>query len=161
MRRHALAFMLVAGFTVFAVAGACTNADDGGFGGASPPGAGTPASHGGPVIDYVSLVDALRAAGATVEPAGEVSQPFFSVIGLADTVNGAPVQVFEYADEAAAAAAAATIAPDGGAVGTTSVLWIAPPHFYRAGRLLVLYVGDDAAVTGLLDGALGPQFAGR
>ncbi|MCH8893058.1 MAG: hypothetical protein IIB32_06120 [Chloroflexi bacterium] len=35
-------------------------------------------SHGGPVKDYVSLVDNLRAAGATVDPAGTVSQPFFA-----------------------------------------------------------------------------------
>ncbi len=36
---------------------------------------------GGPVTDYVSLIDNLRAAGATVEPAGDISQPFFSVKG--------------------------------------------------------------------------------
>ena len=35
-------------------------------------------SHGGPVKDYVSLVDGLRAAGATVDPAGTLSQPFFA-----------------------------------------------------------------------------------
>ena len=33
-------------------------------------------SHGGPVKDYVSLVDNLRAAGATVDPAGTESADF-------------------------------------------------------------------------------------
>ena len=40
-------------------------------------------SHGGPVTDYVSLFDNLRAAGTSVVPAGDVSQPFFSVTGNA------------------------------------------------------------------------------
>src|SRR5262245_39684213 len=33
------------------------------------------------IMDRANLVDSLRAAGAKVEPAGEVSQPFFSVKG--------------------------------------------------------------------------------
>jgi hypothetical protein len=41
------------------------------------------------------------------------------------------------------------------------VTWVAAPHFYQAGRILVLYVGDDPAILELLEGALGPQFAGR
>lgn len=118
-------------------------------------------SHGGPLADYVSLVDQLRAAGATVEPAGEVSQPFFAVKGQAINVDGAGVQVFEYADAAAADAEAAGVAPDGGSVGTTMVSWVAPPHFYKSGRLIVLYVGDEAGVMARLDSVLGPQFAGR
>ena len=40
-----------------------------------------PTSPGRPVTDYVSLTDNLRKAGATVEPAGEVTQPFFSASG--------------------------------------------------------------------------------
>ena len=63
----------------------------------------TPAiSHGGPVRDYISLVDNLRATGANIQPAGDITQPFFSVKGLFITVNGSDVQVFEYADADAA-----------------------------------------------------------
>jgi hypothetical protein len=118
-------------------------------------------SHGGPVEDYVSLIDNLRASGATVEPVGEVEQAFFSVTGHVITVNGNDVQVFEYADAEAAEADAALVAPDGGSVGTTMVTWVATPHFYRTGKLIVLYVGDDSGVTAVLESALGPQFAGR
>jgi hypothetical protein len=120
-----------------------------------------PTSHGGPVRDYVSLIDNLRAAGATVEPVGEVTQPFFFVPGQVIAVNGERVQVFEYSDAATAAAAAARISPDGGTIGTTMVTWVGPPHFYRAGRVIVLYVGDSRAVISLLESVLGPQFAGR
>ena len=35
-------------------------------------------SHGGPVKDYVSLVHDLRAAGATVDPAGTGPADFFA-----------------------------------------------------------------------------------
>ncbi len=119
-------------------------------------------SHGGPTSDYVSLVDNLRAAGATVEPAGEViNQPFFSVTGSIITVNGGDVQVFEYADAATAEAEAALVSPDGSSVGTSMVGWVASPHFYRVEKLIVLYVGDGEAVTAVLESVLGQQFAGR
>ena len=117
-------------------------------------------SHGGPVRDYVSLIDNLQEAGATVEPAGEVEQPFFSVTGEIIRVNGANVQVFEYASEAEAAKDAAKVSPGGSPIGTTMVTWVSIPHFYRTGRLIVLYVGDEASVVTLLEDALGPQFAG-
>jgi hypothetical protein len=118
-------------------------------------------SHGGPVTDYVSLVDNLRASGATVEPAGEISQPFFSVKGNSVTVDGENVQAFEYADAATAEAEAALISPDGSSIGTTMVSWVAAPHFYKTDKLIVLYVGDNAAVISVLEELLGTQFAGR
>lgn len=118
-------------------------------------------SHGGPVTDYVSLFDNLRAAGASVTPAGEVSQPFFSVTGNAITVDGGNVQVFEYADNEEADAQAALVSPDGSSIGTTMASWIAPPHFYQAGKIIVLYVGDDTTLINVLESVMGPQFAGR
>ncbi len=117
-------------------------------------------SHGGPIEDYVSLIDALRAAGAIVEPSGAVEQPFFSVKGQVIRVNGADVQVFEYADEAAARSDAEKVGPDGYEIGTAIVDWIAPPHFYRKGWIIVLYVGGDAAIKQALEVVLGAQFAG-
>ena len=117
-------------------------------------------SHGGPVKDYVSLIDNLRAAGATVEPAGEVEQAFLSPLGYVITVNGVEVQTFEYPNDAAAEAEAATVAPDGGSIGTTMVTWVETPHFFRQGRVIALYVGEDAGITALLESVLGPQFAG-
>lgn len=122
-------------------------------------------SHGGPVIDYVSLVDNLRAKGAAVVPAGEVSQDFLSVTGNAITVNGENVQVFEYSDARIANSEADTISPDGSQITTKDgrvvmVDWIAPPHWYKKEKLIVLYVGDDAGVISLLTEVLGKQFAG-
>jgi len=120
-----------------------------------------PVSHGGPVSDYVSLIDNLRAAGATVDPAGDVTQPFFSVKGQVIKVNGEDVQVFEYSDEAAVEAEAELVSPDGSSIGTSMVSWIAPPHFYNAGKLIMLYVGENSAVTDILESIVGSQFAGK
>lgn len=121
----------------------------------------SPASHGGPVADYVSLVEALQAAGAAVEPGDQVQQEFFGPVGQIIRVNGVDVQIFEYPDATAAEADATRVSDDGGSIGTTMVAWVEAPHFYRAGKLIVLYVGTDTEVIALLDSVLGPQFAGR
>lgn len=104
---------------------------------------------------------ALRGRGLKVERAGSVTQPFFSVGGSALTVGGDNVQVFRYAAEKAAAREAGRISPDGSGAATSTAMWVGPPHFHRKGRLIVLHVGDDAAVREALASLLGPQFAGQ
>ena len=113
------------------------------------------------VSNYASLVEALKAAGATVEASDPVSQEFLSPAGQVLKVNGQDVQVFEYPDEAAAEREAKTISPDGSSTTTTMITWIDAPHFYRSGKLMVLYVGSDAGITQLLASLLGTQFAGK
>ena len=126
------------------------------------PDAATPAdSPSIPALDLASLMEALGAAGGSVESGEAVEQPFFTVEGQIIKVNGADVQVFEYETAEAMAVDAAEVSEDGGSIGTSMVNWMSTPHFYKAGRILVLYVGDDQAILDLLEGALGPQFAGR
>lgn len=126
-----------------------------------------PQSHGGPVQDQVSLIDALRKT-VTVDITGNVTQPFLNPqSGTAVRLSGGPVssradaQLFEYGSASAASADAKQIDPDGGGTARTRVSWIAPPHFFLKGRVMALYVGSDPAVLRLLQSALGPQFAGR
>lgn len=126
-----------------------------------------PQSHGGPVQDQVSLVDALRTS-VTVDISGAIAQPFLHPdSGTAVKLSGgtlpaaADVQLYEYGSAAAAAADAHQIRPDGSGTATTIVDWVAPPHFFLKGRVLVIYVGSDAAVVSLLTSILGSQFAGR
>ena len=57
--------------------------------------------------------------------------------------------MFTHESPAAAQAEADVVNSTGFTVGTTSISWVAPPHFYLKGSLLVLYVGVN-----------GPQFAG-
>ena len=130
-------------------------------------------SHGGPVVDHVTLVDQLRAQGLTVEPTGEVEQPFLRGRGTILRISGdavqqpADLQSYDYNDTdfegqgaAAAAADAQQIGPDGNPR-TAMITWVEPPHFFRKERVLVLYVGSDPAVLNVLTELLGPQFAGR
>ena len=114
-----------------------------------------------PPSGYAGLADELRNAGADVEPGANLSQPFFSVAGQILTVNGQDVQVFEYPNGDDARAEAANISPDGSSIGTSMVMWIASPHFYSQGPLIVLYVGEDSNVQTLLGSVMGGQFAGR
>ncbi|MCI0395951.1 MAG: hypothetical protein L0322_13575, partial [Chloroflexi bacterium] len=112
------------------------------------------------VANYGSLLEALEKAGATVELTGEVNQPFFAVSGRNIQVNGLDVQVFEYPSEAEAEADAALISSDGFEIGTTIVEWIGTPHFYQRGKVIVLFVGDDADLLSLLDNVLCDEITG-
>jgi hypothetical protein len=125
-----------------------------------------PQSHGGPVQDQVSLIDALRKSVA-VDISGTVAQPFLhpqsgTTVRLSGPTLAAPtdVQLFEYASAADAQADAHQIRADGSGNATTIVDWVAPPHFFLKGRVLAIYVGNDSAVVSLLRNLLGPQFAG-
>ena len=131
----------------------------------------TPAvSHGGPVKDYVSLVDTLRAAGATVDPAGTGSADYFSPQNQLLTVNGELVSTFEFASAEEADAAADGVSASGSSISrvdsetgmgaASSILWEKPPHFYKAGKLIALHVGCNSDVINVLQETMGPQFAG-
>ena len=76
------------------------------------------------------------------------------------TVNGEDVQAFEFASAEEADTAAETVSADGSSIGTSMVGWVAPPHFYKAGKLIVIYVGSDSDVINALREAMGSQFAG-
>lgn len=113
------------------------------------------------VKDYKGLIKKLRAKGLMVKQGGKVSQPFFSVSGCTLVVNGEQVQVFEYGKKEAADKESGNVSATGSSVGTTMVTWVAPPHFYKNGRLIVLYIGKNSDVIKALENALGPQFAGK
>ena len=118
-------------------------------------------SKSGTVTDHPSLIKSLRALGAGASAVGDVEQPFFSIKGVMIKVHGEDVQVFQYANAAAVDAEAAPISRDGMAVGTRKIFWVGPPHFFKQGKLLVLYVGNDDKVLKALEAVLGRQFAGQ
>jgi len=123
----------------------------------------TPGPSSAPVTiqDQASLINALQAAGATVETGDSITQEFFTPEGQTVKVNGADLQVFEYESAEAMEKEASQVAPDGGSIGTSMVTWMAPPHFYKAGRIIALYVGDDKPLLDLLNKVIGSQFAGQ
>jgi len=112
-------------------------------------------SHGNEIGGYVELVDALRGAGAEVEPVEEIQQPFFDATGQIIRVNEADVQVFEFVDEATRKAASDQVSPDGSSTGTTMITWVDQPNFWAKGQVIVIYVGKDAATIDLLSSVMG------
>ena len=120
---------------------------------------GQPASAQG--YGTAEFLEELREKGAEAQSGESVEQAFFSVIGTMVNVNGESVQVFEYDSAETMESDAVLVDADGGSIGTSMVSWVATPHFYKKGRILVLYVGDNAETLGLLESVLGAQFAGR
>jgi hypothetical protein len=108
-----------------------------------------------------NLIRNLRAKGATVALTNEkVSQPFFSVASRIINVNGQGVQVFEYAEASKADSEAKRVSSNGLTIGNSKPSWLSSPHFFKTEKLLVLYVGDDPIILGILQSTLGNQFAG-
>jgi len=123
-----------------------------------------------PVTNYSTLLRYLRDSGASIVEKGEIHEPFFDVESRRVAVNESTIEVFEYANAEAMEAEASRVSPDG--FGFTiktensdiweicHVSWINPPHFYKAGRIIVFYCGDDDSIMSLLENAFGKQFAG-
>ena len=123
-------------------------------------------------MEYASLMQELREAGATVEFVSDIKrpQPIFHATGKSITINGEPAQVYEFQDEATAQAEAQKVRADGATIGPkptegkpgmiVSINWIAPPHWYHSGKVIVVYLGENQAIMELLEGLLGTQFAG-
>lgn len=112
------------------------------------------------VIDYDMLVSAMTSRGALVMPIEEIGDSPFSVPTKVISVDEEIIQVFEFKDMESAQAAAGIISHDGTEIGTSIIRWIDMPHFYSSGRIIVLYVGQNPEVTGMLESLLGAQFAG-
>ena len=99
-----------------------------------------------------------------------MSADYFAPQGQVLTVNGEDIQAFEFASAEEADAAAGGVSATGSSISrvdsetgmgvASSILWYVPPHFYKAGKLIVLYVGCDNDVIDALQETMGPQFAG-
>ena len=129
-----------------------------GQGNASGGGASGDSGQGMPVPAFVNE---WQSGGATVITGGEVPVSLFDgAAGQTYIVDDAELQVYQFEDEATAEEAAGTISADGGMINDVSVRWAGPPHFYRLGDTIVLYIGDDAATLERLGGSFGTPFAG-
>ena len=128
-------------------------------------------SHGGPVRNYVSLIDSLRAQGVEVEPGDTVRQQFLQAQGWHLSLRGGPlpqpatIQSYWYDDTELGKDSLAAAQEDAAQIqqgsGIKTAEWVAPPHFFRKERAFVIYVGTDSSVLALLTELMGPQFAGE
>lgn len=80
---------------------------------AASPGGDTPTAGSSPRssarLTATSLAESLRRAGLTVEDAGVVEQPFFSVPARVYQIDGRDLQVYEFKGAAEAEAAASQV----------------------------------------------------
>jgi ABC-type oligopeptide transport system substrate-binding subunit len=120
-------------------------------------------------MDYKTLLKTLQAHDTTVVPDGDVSQSFMNAQqGHIVKIQGEQIQVYEYVSASDANTQTSHMSPDGSTftfktlTGThgTAVDWIAPPHFYKQGRVIVLYVGRNNSIMQTLTKVVGKQFAG-
>jgi hypothetical protein len=117
---------------------------------------------------YATVVAALRAHGASVQEDGLGTQPFLGGTDHRLTVNGAGIDVFEYRTAIGSSIDASHISADGSTISSglgpvhtsTTVDFIAPPHWFHTGRVIVLYVGRDSEILTLLRSVLGAQLVG-
>jgi hypothetical protein len=124
---------------------------------------GADGSAGAPT-DYRTLLRDLEQKGLRVEPVGRVNVQFLQDQAYLARVEGEELRVFEFENADLAAAAADRVSPDGYAYTTSngggSVSWVAPPHFFRSGRTIVLYLGQQKPILRALSELLGREFAG-
>lgn len=127
-------------------------------------GACSPAKEGessGALNSVEELIAALEGQGVSMTKGEQFEQAFFSVPALLLNTDETSIQVFQYADQAAAQTDAELVAMDGSSVGTSMPFWVGDPHFYQKSRLIVLYLGSDENLLSALEAVMGPQFAGR
>jgi hypothetical protein len=149
------------------VLGACSPAAPSGSTASAPP---APSGGMPPVIvdspnptiadGAESLVEDLIAAGASAKLGSNFLAEPLPGEGVLVCIGTEAVQVYLLKDHEAALAAASTIDPDDPSkIGTSIVDWAGSPRFWLRDRMLVLYVGDNAATDTALRSLLGEPFA--
>ena len=107
-----------------------------------------------------SLVADLVAAGTAAELGSNFLADPLRGEGRLVCIGTEAVQVYVQKDHEAALAVAATIDKnDPTRVGTSVVTWSGTPRFWLRDRIIVLYVGADAATETALRSLLGQPFA--
>lgn len=116
------------------------------------------------VTDLTSFTQALVGAGheVRVRPGDRWLRRFFLIRDQVVRIDHQEVHVFEYPTRSKLEEI--SISPDGTGISTKDgvaaiIEW--QPHFYRSGRLLVLYLDDAPVLLEVLNLLLGPQVAGR
>jgi hypothetical protein len=121
---------------------------------------------GGPEgLEIGGIVPRLEQVGVKPESPQPEPPGVLEVKSTVYEVPGGELHVFNFRNEQIAKEAAARIQPDGYTIQNTmginqAVDWAAPPHWYRLGNQIAVYIGMSSEVTDALDEAAGPQFAG-
>ncbi len=114
----------------------------------------------GKVIDFQSLVSAIKSRGLAVEQIEKIDDSAFEVPIQVISVGGMDLQVYEFDSESDVSIAKEIVSSDGTEIGLSIIRWMDAPHFYSQGKIIVQYIGHNPEMLNLLDSFLGNQFAG-
>ncbi|MBA3716610.1 MAG: hypothetical protein H0W87_00060 [Actinobacteria bacterium] len=120
---------------------------------------------GGKSSPEAGVVSGLGDRGITARGGGHAPPGVLSLASTMYRVPGGELHLFRFPSEQRARQAASLVEPDGYMVtndtGVNQIVdWVAPPHWFRAGREIAIYLGSSADVIGALEAIAGPQFAG-
>ncbi len=106
------------------------------------------------------LVADLKARGVDAKMGSPFLAEPMGGQGMSVCVGAETLQVYAFFDHEAALAASVKInRNDPSNVGNAIVEWNGPPRFWLRDRVIVLYLGDNAATDAALRGLLGQPFA--
>lgn len=124
------------------------------------------------VQDYASFIAYVKSLGLGVGSETKAYSNIYSGDITEVLINGETMYVIEYATEEEMNQRASEISPDASSVtktlpdGTkrmTSFIQIAnmPTHYYKKGKIIVIYAGKNESMVQILEEIFGPQFAGH
>jgi hypothetical protein len=107
------------------------------------------------------LANSLRAKGFRVSLGAKTREAYFTVSSR-EVVLDEPglMKAFEYSSATRADEDAAVVTPEGQPTPLVMFGWIDVPHFYKSGRLIVLFIGCNGHTLEALENLLGRPFAG-
>jgi hypothetical protein len=124
--------------------------------------AGCSGSHG--TSKGRDAIAALRSRGISAQPRGSGGSELLGVRPAVYRLADGQVEIFRFPSAEAARKHAKRVDPGGYGVrsesGAVQVEWVAPPHWFRSGGSIVLYLGTSTRVLEALRALAGPQFAG-
>lgn len=120
--------------------------------------------------DQSCLAERLRLAGAIVtggDPLPADGALWSNASGYVYKVNGERVTIYVFSDSGAANTAASEVKDGGSEIvhqglfggSIATIDWFAPPHFFKSGKLIALYIGSNQEVLAPLHEVMGASFA--
>jgi hypothetical protein len=117
------------------------------------------------ITDYAAFLALLENNGIQYIAGDPDTDGFLSVRRRPLWIGDEIISVYEYASHDAMEADAASIDRGGASISFpgrgVKISWVSFPYFFKDGKLIVNYVGDDAAILEFLNNNFGKPFAGH
>lgn len=112
------------------------------------------------VINSEGFIKFMKKSGYKITNSKQVSGGILKGSLTAVEINNERIGIYEYKSSDEMEMDAKTISADGTFVGNGIYEWIAKPHFYKGGNIIISYIGDDKEIIEKISKFMGQQFAG-